>query len=93
MSETPAPEVLAAAERFSETDGQWGYESTNVVYQVGTAVYVGQSHIRYRSKEAVNLQDLYESHLIPTAHLQPMFPQHFTRAPDLLSPGLLREKA
>jgi serine/threonine protein kinase len=84
MADAAQPEILSTAERFTEIEEEWGFESSTVVYRLGKAFYVGRSHVRYRSKEEVEFGDLYQSTLIPAAQIHPIFPQHFTRAPDHL---------
>ncbi len=84
MSDTPKREILATSERFAEIDGEWGHESTIVLYRMGKAFYLGRSHGRYSSREEVNFNDIFESTLIPSADISPIFPEHFTRAPDPL---------
>lgn len=92
MAEAAQPEILSTSERFTEIAGEWGYESSTVLYRLGKAFYLGRSHVRYRSKEEVKFGDLYQSTLIPTAQIHPIFPQHFTRAPDhLLAQHYLKE--
>jgi Protein kinase domain len=86
MSNAPQPEVLGVTEVFTETDGDWGYDYTAVLYRVGAAFYRGQSRERCE-KENVHLEDIYESTPIPLAQLYPIFPQHFTRAPEPLPPN------
>lgn len=82
MADTSKPEIVSTSETFTEIDGEWGYGYTVVIYRMGKAFYRGQSHARYRSEKDVNLEDIYESTLIPTAQLHPVFPPHFTQSPE-----------
>jgi serine/threonine protein kinase len=77
-------EVLLTLERYNRTDGQLTYADNSVLYRLGSAYYVGSSNVRYRSKEEVKFEDIFDSVLIPEAHLTCPFPEHFTRAPDPL---------
>jgi serine/threonine protein kinase len=88
MSETPKPEIISTSDVFTQTDGEWGYDTTTVLYRVGPAFYRALSRVSYGTdKDKVRLEDMYESTLIPSAHVSPTFPQHFTRAPDPLPPN------
>lgn len=82
MADNSKPEFVMTTEMFTEIEGEWGYRYTIVLYRVGKAFYRGLSHVRYRSAKDVSFEDLYESTLIPPAHLHPSFPQHFTKAPE-----------
>jgi serine/threonine protein kinase len=84
MGDAAQPEIISMSERFTEIEGEWGYEFTTVLYRMGRAFYPGRSHVRYRSKEEFDFQDLYQSTLIPAAQVHPVFPQHFARVPDCL---------
>ena len=84
MSATPERQVLSIAELFGDIDGVFGYKSTLVIYRLGNAFYRGLSHERYRSDAAFKFEDLYESTVIPLDQFSPIFPPHFTRAPDPL---------
>jgi len=80
-------EVLLTYARFTKTDGQLSYADNSVLYRLGNAYYVGSSNVQYRSEEEVEFEDLFDSVLVPEAHLTCPFPEHFTRAPDPLPPN------
>jgi serine/threonine protein kinase len=84
MSEVLEPQIMFTAEKFSTVDGVLKYHLNTVLYRLGEAFYVGSSRVRYRSKEEVNFEDIFDSVLIPEDHLSCPFPEHFTRAPDPL---------
>jgi serine/threonine protein kinase len=82
MSEVLELEILLTAEKFSKIDGIVDYDHNTVLYRLGKAFFVGSSNVRYRSKEDVKFEDIFDSVLIPEAHLSCPFPEHFTHAPD-----------
>ncbi|KAF7505936.1 hypothetical protein GJ744_012378 [Endocarpon pusillum] len=83
MADNSKPEFVSTSETLTEIEGEWGYRYTVVIYRMGKAFYRGKSHARYRSQKDLDLEDIYESTLIPTAQPHPIFPKHFTQSPEL----------
>lgn len=82
MPEALELQILSTGERFTKIDGESNYYLTAVLYRLGNAFYVGSSRVRYRCKEDARFEDIFDSVLIPEAHLSRPFPEHFTRALD-----------
>ena len=93
MSKFVELEILFTAEKYSRINCDLEYDRNVVLYRLGGAFYKGWSHVRYRSKEEVKFADIFDSVLIPEAHLSCAFPEHYTRAPDPLPPNCYVKEA
>ncbi|KAF4637999.1 hypothetical protein G7Y89_g79 [Cudoniella acicularis] len=75
--------VALRTEAFAEEDGDLAFSHTKVTLREGEQYYYAITSRRYRSTSEV---DLFELDLmpIPTSQIRPLFPTHFTRAPEPL---------
>lgn len=78
--------VEARIDNWAEIGGPVNYNL--LVYRIGEEIYLGRSRARLFYPGAADfkvlLEGIYEKVWIPDAHIYPLFPQHFTRAPDPL---------
>jgi len=76
-------EVCERNEAFVKEDGDLAFSHTKIILREGDQYYYAIARRRYFAGSKVDPLEL-DPVLIPASHIWPLFPRHFTRAPEPL---------
>ena len=71
-------EVIQCLENFGGPSDPVAFQYSHIIYRKDSRIYQAFSKKRYASKSEVNINDLYNTNLVPTEALNPKFEGSFT---------------